>query len=163
MKFSYLKTILFLSLFISFATILVAQETVSATGGEGSGTDGTISYTVGQVAYTTNPGSGGVSTQGVQQPFEIFVITGIEDIEEMELSVLVYPNPTIQFLTLKIKESVQSNYQAALYDFSGKLLQRKNITSSNTIFDTNNLVSATYLLKVTENGNMVKTFKIIKN
>lgn len=52
---------------------LQAQQTVPATGGIATGSGGTVSYTVGQAVYTTQTGSGGTITQGVQQPFEIWI------------------------------------------------------------------------------------------
>jgi hypothetical protein len=54
-------------------TGLQAQQTIPATGGLATGSGGTVSYTVGQVADTTQTGSGGTVTQGVQQPFEIWI------------------------------------------------------------------------------------------
>jgi len=163
MKMNLMKISLFLFLFAGFVTGVVAQETVSAVGGVASGNDGTASYTVGQVVYSTNTGATGTVGEGVQQPFEIYVITALQDVEGVNLSVLAYPNPTTHFLILEIKGNLQSEYKAALYDFSSKLLMRKKVTSSKTEFETGNLVSATYFLKVTEGNQVVKTFKIIKN
>lgn len=54
-------------------TGLQAQQTVPATGGNATGSGGTVNYTVGQAAYTTQTGSNGTITQGVQQPFEIWI------------------------------------------------------------------------------------------
>jgi hypothetical protein len=62
-----------LFLFCLGLTALKAQQTVPATGGIATGSGGTVSYTVGQVADTTQTGSGGTVTQGVQQPFEIWI------------------------------------------------------------------------------------------
>jgi hypothetical protein len=163
MKIKRIKTGLFLFLFAGFATGVVAQETVSAAGGEATGNDGTVSYTVGQVVYSTNSGTTGVVSEGVQQPFEIYVVTALNDLEGMDLSVLAYPNPTTHFLILEIEGNLQPEYRAALYDFSGKLVIQKKVTASKTEFATGNLVSATYLLKVSDGNHLVKTFKIIKN
>ncbi|MGC8754863.1 MAG: hypothetical protein ACP5QJ_07625, partial [Thermosulfidibacteraceae bacterium] len=60
-------------------TGLQAQESVNATGGNASGNGGTVAYSVGQVVYTTNTGTNGSVAQGVQQPFEISVVSGIEE------------------------------------------------------------------------------------
>ncbi len=158
-----IKTGLLFFLLAGFATGAVAQETVAATGGVGTGDDGTISYTVGQVVYSTNSGAAGVVSEGVQQPFEIYIVTALNDLEGTNLSVLAYPNPTTHFLILEIKGSQQPRYKAALYDFSGKLVLQKEVTASKTEFATGNLVPATYFLKVSDGTHLVKTFKIIKN
>jgi hypothetical protein len=62
-----------LFLFCLGFTGLHAQQTVPATGGIATGSGGTVNYTVGQAAYTTQTGSGGTVTQGVQQPYEIWI------------------------------------------------------------------------------------------
>ncbi len=71
---------------------------------EASGSDGTASYTVGQVVYTTETGTNGYSiAQGVQQPFEISVVTGIKEAKDISLSVSAYPNPTSDYLIVKVE------------------------------------------------------------
>jgi len=79
MKYKKLKLSAVLLLGIGL-TGLQAQESVNATGGNALGNGGTASYSVGQMIYTTNTGTGGNTVaQGVQQPFEISVVTGIEE------------------------------------------------------------------------------------
>ncbi len=142
---------------------LQAQETIPATGGEATGT-GSASYTVGQVVYTAYTGTNGNSiVQGVQQPFEISVVTGIPEAKEINLEILAYPNPTTDFLTISVKNFELSLLSFQLYDLNGKLLKNKKITSDKTKITTNDLAPATYFLKVTDNKKTIKSFKIIKN
>jgi len=148
-------------------TGLQAQEAIPATGGNASGSGGTASYSVGQVVYTTNNGTNGSVAQGVQQPFEISVVTGIEQAQGINLSVRAYPNPTTDYLTLSIAEFDISNLSYQLYDMQGKLLQNEKITGNETSIVMSNLVSATYFVKVIVKtqgiaSQEVKTFKIIK-
>jgi len=140
-----------------------AQQATTATGGNASGSGGTVAYSVGQVVYTTNTGTNGSVAQGVQQPFEISVVTGIEEAKGINLSVLAYPNPTTDYLTLEVKDFELSTLHFQLYNMSGKLLESKKITGNQTSIVMSNLVPATYFVKVTESNNEVKTFKIIKN
>ena len=147
-------------------TGLKAQETIPTTGGNASGSGGSISYSVGQVVYTTNTGTNGTVAQGVQQPFEISVITAIEEARGINLNCTAFPNPTTDYLILKVDASLSlssrsSSYQ--LYDISGKLLENKNITGIETSISMNDLVPATYFLKVTIHNKVIKIFKIIKN
>ena len=143
-------------------TGLQAQTSINATGGNASGSGGSASYSVGQVVYTTNTGTNGSVAQGVQQPFEISVVTAIEEAKGINLSVSAYPNPTTDYLTLEVKEYELSNLHFQLYDMSGKLLQNEKITGNQTSIVMSNLVPATYFVKVTESNKEVKTFKIIK-
>ena len=144
-------------------TGLQAQESVNATGGNASGSGGSASYSVGQVVYTTNTGTSGSVAQGVQQAFEISVVTAIEEAKGINLSVTAYPNPTTDYLTLRIDEFEISNLSFQLYDMNGKLLQNEKITGNQTSIVMSNLVPATYFVKVIQGSKEVKTFKIIKN
>jgi len=55
---------------------LHAQEAIPASGGNAKGSGGTVSYSFGQVYYISVEGVNGTVAQGVQQPFEISVVTG---------------------------------------------------------------------------------------
>lgn len=142
-------------------TSLQAQESINAIGGDASGSGGSASYSVGQVVYTTSTGTNGSVAQGVQQPYEISVVTGIKEAKGINLS--VYPNPTTDYLALSIDEFDISNLSYQMYDMNGKLLQNKKITGNQTSIVMSNLNTATYFLKVIHRNKEVKTFKIIKN
>jgi hypothetical protein len=146
--------------FLSLSTIQ-AQDAIPATGGNASGIGGTVSYTVGQVVYSSNSGSNGSVAQGVQQPFEISVVTTIEEAKEISLC-MAYPNPTKDHVVLKIDGDIKTEYIASLFDINGKLLESRKIKDNETIIAMDNLVSAVYFLKVIKNNKEVKTFKIIK-
>jgi hypothetical protein len=142
---------------------LQAQNTIPATGGNATGAGGTSSYTVGQVVYNTYTGTNGSVAQGVQQPFEISVVTGIEEALGISLEIMVYPNPTTEFITLKIETHEVLNLRYQLNDIKGSLLQDNKIEGNETSIVMSSLLPATYFLKVTDNKKVVKTFKIIKN
>ena len=152
-------------LLISFGLTKVnAQEAVTASGGNASGNGGSISYTVGQVNYTNVKSSSGSISQGVQQPFEISVVSGIEEIQNITLSVQAYPNPTTNNLTLKCDELKAKHYRAILFDINGRVLSEQNILTAETIIPMEQYGKQTYFLKVYETPTReVKTFKIIKN
>ena len=145
-------------------TELQAQVAIPASGGDASGNGGSVSYSVGQIVYTTNTGgANGSVAQGVQQPFEISVITGLEEAKGITLQCTAYPNPTTDFLTLKVEHFEFSTLNFQLYDINGKLLENKKINGNETNIVMSDLVPATYFLKLTDNNKEIKTFKIIKN
>jgi hypothetical protein len=144
-------------------TGLQAQESLNATGGDAAGSGGSVSYSVGQVVYTTNTGTSGSVAEGVQQPYEISVVTVIEEAKGINLSVSAYPNPTTDYLTLRIDDIDISNLSYQLYDLNGKLLQNEKITGTQTSIIMSNLVPSAYFVKVIQGTKEVKTFKIIKN
>jgi len=139
---------------------LHAQETVSTTGGNATGVGGSLSYTVGQVFYSTNTGTTGSVLQGVQQPFEIYTTVGIHE-TDINLELSVYPNPTTNYLILKVEELEGITFQ--LFDLQGKVIENKKVMEMNTSIIMEELPKATYILKIAKNNKPVKTFKIIKN
>ena len=143
-------------------TGLYAQQTVAASGGNGTGTGGSVSYTAGQVAYTTIAGSGGSVSQGVQQPYEISVVTSVKDADNITLQFIVYPNPATDYLILKIKGVIESKYTSYLYDTYGSLVQTQIVESNETTIPMDNLSPSIYFLKIVQWNREVKTFKIIK-
>jgi len=162
MKYKKLKLIIVLLLGLGL-TGLQAQEAIPATGGEASGSDGSASYTVGQVVYTTNVGTNGNSvTEGVQQPYEISVVTSIPEVKDINLSVSAYPNPTSNYLTVKVENYKTANLQYMVFDLNGKLLQTVKATGSETQIETSELVSGNYFVKVLDDKKEIKVFKIIK-
>ena len=150
-------------LFVIGMTGLQAQNTIPATGGNATGAGGTSSYTVGQVVYITNTGTNGSSAQGVQQPYEISVVSGNEEAQDISLEIMVYPNPTTDFIQLKIENYEVLNLRYQLYDINGSLIKDNIIDGSETSIVISSLMPATYFLKVTDNMKVVKTFKIIKH
>ena len=144
-------------------TGLQAQESINSTGGNASGGGGTVSYSIGQVVYTTNTSVAyGSVAQGVQQPFEISVITAIEQAQDITLVCSVYPNPASDFLTLKVENYDNKSLSYKLFDANGKLLESKIVTGNKTIISMANLLPSLYFLKVIDNQKEIKTFKIIK-
>jgi hypothetical protein len=158
-----LKILLTVTCLIAFDLHIQAQSAITTAGGNGTGTGGSTSYTIGQVVYTTASGTTGKVAQGVQQPYEISVLTSVEQAKDINLICAAYPNPTTDFLTLKIENSEKEYFSYWLYDVTGNMLQNKKVTGNETSISMQNLLSGTYILKVTQGGKEVKTFKIIKN
>jgi hypothetical protein len=126
-----------LMMFIGIKAINIhAQETVTSSGGNASGGGGSVSYTVGQVAYTSNKSSTGTVSQGVQQPYEILVVTGLEEANGINLEFSVYPNPTTDFLKLKVENYILENLIYQLYDANGSLIQNGKIMGKETVIKT---------------------------
>ena len=161
----YKKLMLWAFLLIGIGRTVNAQEAIPATGGNASGNGGSASYSIGQVAYTTNTGPSGSIAQGVQQPYEISVITAIGETEDIKLLVSVYPNPTTNVLNVNIEASSTRNTQSMsyqLFDITGKLLESNALDGNKTSIVMSHLVPASYFIKVYRNQKELKTFKIIK-
>lgn len=158
LNFWVIATLSTLAFTFSTAT---AQESVNTTGGNASNSGGSVSYSVGQVAYSSNTGTNGTVTQGVQHAYEIFVATGINE-TGISLSVSAYPNPTTNYLNLKIESLELSTLNFQLFDMQGKLLQTQKVTGNETQIDMGNYVSSTYFVRIIKKNQLIKEFKIIK-
>ncbi len=99
----------------------------------------------------------------MQQPFEISVVTAIEESKGINLKVSAYPNPTIDYLTLSVADFDATKLSYQLYDIGGKLLRSEKITSTQTSIVMSNLLPATYFVKIIGSNKELITFKIIKN
>lgn len=156
-----MKRLALLTMFILLSFILNAQSVIPATGGNAIGAGGSVSYTVGQVVYTTNTGTAVSVSQGVQQPYEISVVTGIEEAMDIFLICAAYPNPVSDFLNLKVENYENLSYK--LFDSNGILLESKKVSGNETRISMAKLIPSVYLLKVMKGYMEVRTFKIIKN
>jgi hypothetical protein len=140
-----------------------AQQNIPASGGEASGSEGTTSYSVGQLVYQCKIGSNGSVSEGVQQPYEISVISTTPEVKEINISFSAYPNPTDDILILEISEDGLTDLSYMVLDIKGKLLKHEQIRHARTEIHVSNLLPATYFLKVIQkNTEEMKTFKIIK-
>lgn len=141
---------------------LHAQSAIMTTGGDASGAAGSASYSVGQIACTTAEGSNGTSTQGVQQPYEFFIV-GVDDTPEMKLQITVFPNPATTKVILNIGNLDPDNWTFQLFDNKGKLLNKQTITGKLTTIPLETQPAGNYLLKILNEFAEIQTFKIVKN
>ena len=143
------------------AGFLQAQDSANSSGGNATGSGGNIAYSIGQVVYTTNTGSNGSVSQGVQQAYEIFTV----EIKETTLNVSlnIFPNPTTENLTLQISDINKEKLSYKIYDMQGKILNNSQITAQQTQINMNGLPAATYFINVVNQENkIVQSFKITK-
>lgn len=156
-----MKHILFLtSLFIS--AFSYGQQDLVSTGGDAAGSGGSVSYSIGQVAYESASGTNGNINQGVQQPFEIFVLE-IPELDET-FTASLFPNPTATSVILSLditKEGTSLVYE--LTDVTGKIIRNGRIISNETVINVEEFAEACYFVNVLEGNKRVKTFKLLKN
>ncbi len=144
------------------STPVFSQQAVTSAGGGASGSGGSASYSMGQISYTTISGSGGTATLGVQQPFEISVL-GTDQHHHISLNAVVYPNPTVTSVVLRIESESTDGFRYELYDLNGRLLGKDKVLSVETPIAMDRFPSATYILKVYDRKSELKSFKILKN
>jgi len=155
-----MKKIIAITLFIF--TNIQAQQSIVSSGGDAMGSGGAVSYSVGQIVYTTNNGINGMVAQGVQQPYEISVVLGIDEANGIRL-MTVFPNPTTNFVVVIVENFEVTNLTYQLFDTNGRLIENKKIVVEDTTIDLNGYPATIYFLQVLDKNKVIKTFKIIKN
>jgi hypothetical protein len=156
-----LKNTSFLACVLLATQLLCSQEAIPVSGGVAAGSGGSGSYTVGQVFYATNTGTTGSVSQGVQHPFEFQTLSNPE-LTTVNLTAVTYPNPTKDFIILKITDRAFNNLRYTLFDVNGKSIASGSITESSSQIQMKYLSIGAYVLKVSQKNKSLKTFKILK-
>jgi hypothetical protein len=159
---TFLKKSIIVASVLLVAQLAQSQETIPASGGEATGSGGAASYTVGQVFYSTNTSTTGGVSQGVQQAFEFQTLSN-PGLTSVNLTAFTYPNPTKDFIILKIMDKGINNLRYTLFDVNGKSIASGSIAESSTQIQMKQLSIGAYVLKVSQQNQSLKTFKIIKN
>jgi len=155
------KSTLLVILIFYMATSL-AQEAIIPAGGDGSGSGGSVSFSVGQILYTSYDGGSAAVFHGVQQPYEISVIIGLDEFEEIGLSLSTFPNPVTDVLILKVESLIWRDLNYQMYNSDGRIFMSEKLLNSETNIDMSLLAPGLYFLRVNMEKDAVKTFKIIK-
>lgn len=158
------KNILLLLLVVGFCQQLLAQQTVPVSGGNINGSGGSGVFTVGQMNYGSITDKNNVSVvKGIQQPIEVNQPVSVDPSFNMAVKCSVSPNPTSDFVYLKIDDTKFKEYSFELIDLNGKPLISNPITENSTEIDLREFISANYLIKIMHQNKIITTFKIFKN
>lgn len=161
-----MKYILFIKIFLLLSYIsflnLNAQIIFNTTGGNTIANEGEVSFTIGQIVFYSSSGQNGSIIQGAQQPYEISVLSSINEIKPIGLYVHVFPNPTRDFLLLKFESEIFNDYSYQLYEITGKIIATERIFNIETKISMNQLAASTYILRILKGKEEIKSFKIVK-
>ncbi|HEX2919783.1 MAG TPA: T9SS type A sorting domain-containing protein [Bacteroidales bacterium] len=157
------KRLKLIAVFILGLNCVKAQVSLNSLGGNALGSGGSVSYSVGQLVYTTITGTDGFMAEGVQQPYEISIVTVIKESKDINLNVVVYPNPSNNYLILEVKDFEISRLLFQLYNMNGNLLKTATISDNIITIDMSNFLPGPYLLKVRDGIKEIRTFKVVKN
>ena len=141
--------------------LLMAQHSANTSGGDATGSGGTAAYSVGQVVYTTHNGTNGSSAQGVQQPYEFYLLNQSKLFAQMA-QLNLYPNPTSDYVKIHIEPFENETWVYQLFDNSGKLLLHKQLQSNQEQLNLKDLSAGIYLLTITNELDLQRSYKIVK-
>lgn len=160
----YLKTIAPLAFAMAMMFYMsihsYAQQVISSTGGSGSNSSGSITFTLGELVIDTKTSGGTSITQGFHQTK--LTITEVTELPGLSFSIIAFPNPTSDFIMLKMAKENNDKLGYALFDLQGKLLLKGDLSDGEAQVSFATLPPATYILKITKAGKEMKTMKIIK-
>lgn len=159
------RLIFFIILFMGNSSCVVGQQNTVASGGLHTGTGGSVSFTLGQIDYINLSSPTALITQGVQQPFELFIIaTDIPIVIDRSPEFTLYPNPTKDYTVLHVKYSLIKSMSYVLYDILGRVVARQRLINVRTTIRMDNMPSAVYILTVIDDSNnkVITQFKIVK-
>jgi hypothetical protein len=156
------KTKLFLiAILMASSFELSAQNTPLTSGGEATGSGGTVSYSIGQVFYSIASSTEGSMNAGVQQSYVISTSMD-ETSNEIQLSLLAFPNPTRDYLNLKIEGERIPGLLYRILDMSGQEIDAGQALNG-TVINVQDFASSTYFLQIIDSKKTIKSFRIIKN
>ena len=156
-----MRSILLFLFIFSFTNNVSAQQSANTSSKNVSQNNTSVSYSIGEVYYNITTTSNSVITQGIQQPYEIYLISGIGNEKDVQL-ITAFPNPTSSTIKIVTQDIKIDGLNYKLYDLLGKEILSGDITSNQTEVDLNNLMPAVYFIKVFRYNSTIKYFKIIK-
>lgn len=158
-----------IAIFVVFFGWLKAQsispEVVASSGNFFDDGSVNLSWTLGEIATESIADANHLITQGFQQTFLLAV--SVAAAEKNDFSILLYPNPTVNDVTLAFSNSDESEYEIKVYNHLGQNIFFKNILTSNMQknFFTLNLgdfASGQYMIEIAQKNKTLKTFKVQK-
>lgn len=154
----FMIQVIFLMIFVSHS--FSGQEIISSSGDFHTSGSHSVSWTIGEPVIETYGQGGTVMTQGFQQPI-LFTVSVYEH-PELNLDISAFPNPTSDILNIVLINSDYEKLSLQLFDFTGKLLESRQIVSENTEIMFAKLPVAVYFVKISYGLRELKTFKVVK-
>lgn len=151
------KLLLFFFLCSAYSS---AQNSVNTSGGDFTSNDGSIAFSIGQVDFSNYTNASGEINLGVQQPFEILLVSVHEN--ALNWQVDIFPNPTADKVFVRLEDHHLGVIAYELFDVSGKLLLAGNMEDLFHSIELDHFSPATYLLKLSNNETTLKTFRLVK-
>jgi len=90
------------------------------------------------------------------------VVSALIELKDLGYTISAFPNPTTDFVKLKISKEIVNGMQYLLFDLTGRLVSQKKIETNETSVPFQYLQVGSYILKVLDGTKEVKTYKIVK-
>ncbi len=158
-----MKKIFFIVIALAITLLTKGQtampELISSSGDSFNNSSYQLDWSIGESVTSTHSSDDYVITQGFHQG--IYIITSLDDFCE-DIKMLAYPNPTNDFISLSVENLEIKNMQYIITDLTGKILASEKITSSLQTINFSKYAVGTYIVSITQNNQLLKSFQIIK-
>ena len=155
-----MKTITLFVIVLLMGSVVCAQEVISSVGASQTAAEIEVSWTLGELVIETISAGSNTLTQGFHQ--SKLTVTSVQGVHFVEIELDVFPNPSHDFVIIQFEELVDGAAYS-LFDVTGKVIERKLITSTRTVIHLENYSSGQYILKLTKDFKKpLKTFQILK-
>ena len=148
-------------LFLCFGQLLAQDPPRTVIGNAGDYYEnlqfGNLHWTVGEVAVSLHQ-NGLELAEGFHQAYYELIVSTDDVLPDWEVN--VFPNPTADYLQVKLPES--EHVYAQLFGINGQLLISKEDISWETEFDLSDFPAGTYWLKLQDEDGRQRTFQVVK-
>lgn len=133
---------------------------------DGAGNVYTTGYFRGSIDFDIQAGTCFLPSSGGSQ--DIFVskqgsfTTGVYEPSTIAPQLTIYPNPFSAFTTLQTTTPINNAALIVVDIFGQTVAQINNINNRSITFNRDNLTSGLYFIRLTQNGQVIATNKIIK-
>jgi hypothetical protein len=111
--------------------------------------------------YLTLTDSSGCSATGAPVYYLNVMPVAIEQIENERIEINVYPNPSKEQITIKIKGNYSNEKVIEFIDSKGQLILKKEIKDNTLQVDSKKLIKGLNFYKITDSGRLIGQGKII--
>ncbi len=143
---------------IGFSQMLT-PEVLATSGDYYTSTNNSLSWTIGESVIETYSSTNNKLTQGFQQ--SSYIITSVKENVNNSFSVLVYPNPASNFINIYSESTEIKKMRVELLDIAGKSIHSETFQNKLQL-DLSGYTSGVYFIKVYDDNNSVRTFKLLK-
>jgi len=139
----------------------VSPQLVSTAGDSFNNTSYQLDWSIGELQTETFAGSQNTLTQGFHQG--TYTITSIHENPLLEFTITVFPNPTTEFIMLKVESEKFNEMFYTVTDLTGKILETGKLINETEQINFTHYAVGSYIVTISQNNQLLKSFQIIKN
>ena len=133
---------------------ILSPEVVSSSGETFINNSTIVDFSIGEIVIETYTSSSKILTQGFNQPD----LNGTDDIQELDINISLFPNPTNSDLNIILSKAI--NAKIIIKDVKGRVVfSEESKNQKQFSYNLDFLNPATYYLSI-ENGSKQNTYEI---